>query len=213
MLSAEPGRAVRRIEAASVLGGGIALAGSWVVVAVGHGVPEWEVAIFERVNELPDVLWPVVWGPMQIGSLLGSVVVVAGTFAATRKHRLTLATLAASQAAWWGAKAVKSIVGRGRPSALLVDVNLRAKASGVGFVSGHAAVAFALAAVLVPSLPRAGRAPAFALASFVAVARLYSGSHLPLDAVGGAGVGVLSGTLSRWALGLGGEGLPVRERD
>jgi membrane-associated phospholipid phosphatase len=213
MLSAEPGRAVRRIEAISVLGGGLALAGSWVVVAVGHGVPDWEVAIFDRVNELPDALWPVIWGPMQIGSLLGSGVVVAGTFVVTRKHRLTLATLAASQTAWWTAKAIKSIVGRGRPSALLIDVKLRDNATGVGFVSGHAAVAFALGAALAPSLPRTWRAPAFALASFVAVARLYSGAHLPLDAVGGAGVGVLSGTLWRWAFGLGGEGLPVHERD
>jgi hypothetical protein len=35
-------------------------------------------------------------------------------------------------------------------------------------------------------------------------------AHLPLDVVGGAGLGVLCGTLSRWAFGLGGEGLPPR---
>jgi membrane-associated phospholipid phosphatase len=38
---------------------------------------------------------------------------------------------------------------------------------------------------------------------------VYAGAHLPLDVVGGAGLGLLLGTLSRWALGLGGEGLPA----
>jgi membrane-associated phospholipid phosphatase len=45
------------------------------------------------------------------------------------------------------------------------------------------------------------------------VARMYSGAHLPLDVVGGAGLGLLTGTPWRWALGLGGEGLPVHVRD
>ena len=196
----------------AVLGGSAVLAGSWFVVAVNDGVPGWEQAVFEWVNDLPDALWPVVWGPMQLGSLAGSLVVVAVTFVVTRQRRLTLAALTASQVAWWSAKVIKALVSRGRPAALLADVKLREKATGVGYVSGHAAVAFALATVLAPSLPRPWRPVAFALASLVALARLYSGAHLPLDAVGGAGLGVLAGTLLRWAFGLGGEGLPVRVR-
>ena len=43
-----------------------------------------------------------------------------------------------------------------------------------------------------------------------AVARVYAGAHLPLDVIGGAGLGLLAGTFSRWAFGLGGEGLPPR---
>jgi glycosyltransferase 2 family protein len=201
-----------RAEVVAVLGGSVVLAGTWVVVAVNHGVPGWEQDIFEWVNDLPDALWPVVWGPMQIGSLAGSLVVVAVIFAATRQRRLTLSALTASQIAWWSAKVIKGLVSRGRPATLLVDVKLREHASGVGYVSGHTAVAFALATVLAPSLPRAWRPVAFALASGVAMARMYSGAHLPLDVVGGAGLGVLSGTLWRWAFGLGGEGLPVRVR-
>jgi membrane-associated phospholipid phosphatase len=203
---------IRRAEVVAVLGGSAVLAGTWVVVAVNHGVPGWEQDIFEWVNDLPDALWPVVWGPMQVGSLAGSLVVVAVTFVATRQRRLTLTALAASQVAWWSAKLIKGLVSRGRPAALLADVKLRESASGVGYVSGHSAVAFALATVLAPSLPRAWRPVAFALASVVAAARMYSGAHLPLDVVGGAGLGVLSGTLLRWAFGLGGEGLPVRVR-
>ena len=90
---------------------------------------------------------------------------------------------------------------------MLADVKLRENASGVGYVSGHTAVAFALAAVLAPSLPRGWRPVVFAVASVVAFARVYSGAHLPLDVVGGAGLGLLCGTLLRWAFGLGGEGL------
>jgi membrane-associated phospholipid phosphatase len=213
MLPESSRQKVRRAEVITVLGGSAVLAGSWVIVAVNQGVPGWEQTLFERVNDLPDALWPVIWGPMQLGSLAGSLVVVAVTFVVTKQKRLTLAALTASQVAWWSGKVIKRIVSRGRPGALLVDVKLREHASGVGYVSGHAAVAFALATVLAPSLPRPWRPVAFGLASVVAVARLYSGAHLPLDSVGGAGLGVLTGTLARWAFGLGGEGLPVHVRD
>jgi len=212
MVSGANRQGVRRAEVVAVLGGSAMLAGSWVVVAVTHGVPGWEQELFEWVNDAPDALWPVVWGPMQIGSLAGSLVVVVVTFVVTKQKRLTLAALVASQVAWWSAKLIKIVVARGRPGALLAHVKLRENASGVGYVSGHAAVAFALATVLAPSLPRAWRPVAFAVASGVALARLYSGAHLPLDVVGGAGLGVLSGTLVRWAFGLGGEGLPVHVR-
>ena len=106
-------------------------------------------------------------------------------------------------------KVVKRLVDRGRPASLLSDVRLREHASGLGYVSGHTAVAFALAAVLAPSMPRRWRLFAVVLAVLVGVARIYAGAHLPLDVVGGAGVGLLCGTLSRWVFGLGGEGLPV----
>lgn len=204
---------VRRVEVVAVLGGSMVLTGSWAIAAANHGVLAWEEDIFEWVNDLPDFLWPLVWGPMQIGSLAGSIVVVAVTFVISRQRRLTLAALTASQTAFWSAKVVKHLVSRGRPATLLANVKLREKASGVGYVSGHTAVAFALAAVIAPSVPRAWRPVVFGVASLVGVARLYSGAHLPLDSIGGAGLGLLTGTLWRWAFGLGGEGLPVHVRD
>jgi undecaprenyl-diphosphatase len=196
-------------EAAAVVVGAIALAGSWVVVAVASHVPQWEARVFDWVNGLPDWLWPILWGPMQLGSLIGSLAVVAAIGAVTRDRRLTLAALVASQVAFWSAKAVKDLVHRGRPASLLTDVGLREHASGLGYVSGHTAVAFALAAVLLPSVSSRWRPVVIALAVLVGTARVYAGAHLPLDVVGGAGVGLLCGTLSRWAFGLGGEGLPV----
>jgi glycosyltransferase 2 family protein len=203
-------RRVRPVQVAAVLGGSAALLGSWVTVVAEQELPPWEAELFGVVNGLPDGLWPLVWGPMQAGSLVGSLAAVGGTYAVTRDRRLALAALAGSQVAWWSGKGVKEVVARGRPGVFLPDARLREKATGLGYVSGHSAVAFSLVAVLAPALPRSWRPAAVGAASFVALARLYSGAHLPLDAVGGAGLGVLAGTMARWGLGLGGEGLPAR---
>jgi undecaprenyl-diphosphatase len=149
---------------------------------------------------------------MQLGSLAGSVILVALTYVVSRDGRLTLAALVASQAAWWSAKLVKHQVDRGRPGAFFADAHIREHAGGVGYVSGHSAVAFALAAALAPSLRSRWRPVALGAAIVVGFARVYAGAHLPLDVVGGAGLGLLCGTFSRWAFGLGGEGLPTRVR-
>jgi undecaprenyl-diphosphatase len=177
-----------------------------------HDVPAWEAEVFEAVNDLPDQLWPAVWVPMQLGSFGGSIGATALTFAVTRDRRVALAAAIGSQAAFWSAKGVKALVDRGRPAAFFTDAHVRETARGVGYVSGHAAVAFSLAAALAPSMPRRWRPIAVAGASYVGVARLYAGAHLPLDVVGGAGLGVLTGTLARWATGLGGAGLPATVR-
>ena len=88
---------------------------------------------------------------------------------------------------------VKRVVAAGGPRPV-ARRELREHASGLGYVSGHTAVAFALATVLAPSLPRSWRRSAvFAAASVVGFARIYSGAHLPLDVVGGAGLGLLCG--------------------
>ena len=115
----------------------------------------------------------------------------------------------ASQAAYWTAKAIKNVVARGRPTAYLTGVHLHDRATGFGYVSGHAAVAFALAAVLAPSLPRRG-------------GRWSSRSRWPSPSVGSTpartfpstssaapGSASCAGPFARWAFGLGGEGLPV----
>ena len=105
-------------------------------------------------------------------------------------------------------KGVKNVARRGRPGELLENVHLRENASGLGYVSGHAAVVFGLTTVLAPSMPAAWRPIALGTAGLVGVARVYAGAHLPLDVFGGTGFGLLLGTVARWTLGLGGEGLP-----
>jgi glycosyltransferase 2 family protein len=203
-------RQLRVGEAVTVVGGAGLLAASWIVVVVTHDVTGWEARAFTAINGLPSALWPVLWVPMQLGSFVGSLVVVGITAVTTRNARLTAAALLASQAAFWTAKGIKNIARRGRPEALLRKVVLREHTGGLGYVSGHAAVAFALAAALGPSMPARWQAALAAVAVIVGVARIYAGVHLPLDVIGGAGFGLLCGTAARWVLGLGGEGLPPR---
>ena len=57
----------------------VLLAGSWIFVAAQDTVPRWRIASSRAVNDLSNFWWVLVWGPMQIGSLLGSLVVVALT--------------------------------------------------------------------------------------------------------------------------------------
>jgi glycosyltransferase 2 family protein len=152
-----------------------------------------EARAFAAVNDLPDRLWPVVWLPMQVGSFAGSIVVCIAMATRVRDRRTALAALAATQGAYWAAKGVKRLVARGRPAALVVGVKEREQTRGLGYPSGHTAVAFALSAAIGPSLTRRARTGVFVTATFVGVARLYAGAHLPLDVVGGAAMGMLVG--------------------
>jgi undecaprenyl-diphosphatase len=70
------------------------------------------------------------------------------------------------------------------------DVILRGPpAHGHGYVSGHAAVAAAMAAVAATYLDRRGKIVVVGLAALVALGRVYVGVHLPLDVIGGAAMG------------------------
>ena len=98
---------------------------------------------------------------------------------------------------------MKKVIERGRPADLLGDVEVRESGiHGQGYVSGHAAVAFAAATVVASLLPGRWRWAPFAVASGVAPTRVYYGAHLPLDVVGGAGLGVVSGVTASTAAGI-----------
>jgi glycosyltransferase 2 family protein len=178
---------------------GVCLLGvSWLLLADrSDTVPDWERDVFDVINGLPDALrWPV-WPVVQLGNFWMVAAGGIGVYALTRQVRPALAASSAVLLGWLAAKVVKEVVQRGRPSDLLEQVELRESGvHGQGYVSGHAATAFALATVVTPLLPGRWRLVPFGLASLVGIARVYYGAHLPLDVVGGAGLGILCGLLA-----------------
>jgi undecaprenyl-diphosphatase len=134
---------------------------------------------------------------MQLGSAVAPVVVAPLTHWATRRWQPAVGVLVVGLAGWWAAKGVKALIDRGRPFAVVADLRTRAGTplEGLGFVSGHATVAFSTAAVLSPFLTRPGRAGAYGLAGVVSFSRVHVGAHLPLDVVAGGALGTILGAL------------------
>ena len=153
-----------------------------------------EIRIFRMANGLPGGGYPAIWIPMQYGTF-GAVPAAAVLALARRRPRLALAIGVGGTAAWVSAKAVKSIVDRGRPASVLEGVSLRGREEGDrGFPSGHATVAAALTVVAWPYLSDGWRVSLAALSGFVPFARMYVGVHLPLDVVGGSALGLAIGS-------------------
>ncbi len=160
-----------------------------------------ETGAFDLINGLPDFLYPILWGPMQLGSLM-AVPIVAIPALLLRRRRLAVDAAVTGTLAWTIAKVVKDGFGRPRPGGLLDQVVFRGgEPTGMGFVSGHTAVSFALATAAVLHLPRRWRGPVFGLAALVGIARIFVGAHLPLDVVGGAALGWAISSAYRWGVG------------
>lgn len=174
---------------------------SWVLVTR-LAVPAVEAWTFRAVNDASGAWWPALWPVMQLGNLAAPVIVAAATGAALRRWRPSVAVLAAGYGAWAAAQVVKDLVARARPQGLLPDVVLREGVHGLGFVSGHAAIATAMATTLWPYLGGRGRMAVAASVLLVGVGRVYAGAHLPLDVIGGAAIGVLVGLAVNTAVGL-----------
>ncbi|MGY1637662.1 phosphatase PAP2 family protein [Geodermatophilus sp. SYSU D00742] len=181
---------------------GLAVLGLGFLIAQRGRLPVFEQNLFQIVNDLPPEVFPVVWVVMQLGNVV-AVPVVAGLAALTRRVRMARDMLVSGVLAYLAADLVKGVVQRERPGGFPLDAHFpEGPVGGLGFISGHSAVAAALATAVVPYLPRRARRTAWALAWTVALARVYVGAHLPLDILGGLGVGWAIGSLVHWALGV-----------
>jgi undecaprenyl-diphosphatase len=139
---------------------------------------------------------------MQYGTF-GAVPALAFVALSRRHSRLAGTIAIAGTCAWIGAKGVKLIVGRERPHRILEGVRIRGKEeAGLGFPSGHAAVSASITAASAPYLGTVSGAAAMAMAGYVCWARMYVGTHLPLDVAGGAALGVAVGSLANLILGV-----------
>ena len=182
----------RVLVGAAVVGAGARLAAA--------GVPDWEAKLFRLMNNTPHFYERPLWIPMQLGSLWGPVAVGAGIWRFRRDRRTALGVLGAGVLAWQLAKVIKNRVGRGRPWHEMDHIEHRAgtPSEGLGYVSGHTAVGAAMATVLRPHLSVGGRLVTYLAVMAIAFGRVHVSAHMPVDLVGGLGLGIAVG--SAWEL-------------
>ena len=180
--------------------GGVVLAASAYIASHGS-LSDLERHAFSAVNKLPDALSPPLTVAMQAGAL-AAVAVAAAIALVARRPRLAAALGASGVVTWLLVKVLKELIDRERPARLVADTIVRGDAAGgLGFPSGHAAVAAALATTLTPYLPRWARRAVWSLVVLVGVARMFVGAHLPVDVIGGLALGWVVGAAVNLAIG------------
>ena len=180
----------RRAGSATLAAAGFAGFAAGAVLARRPGVSDAERRVFAAVNGLPVVLHVPVWAVMQLGSL-GGVAATAAVAARAGNPRLALRLGVWGTGTWLGAKAAKRLVRRARPGGMLdVARVIGREQAGLGYPSGHAAVAASLGALAAPALRGRWGAAAWATVLAVGPARVFVGAHLPLDVAGGIAFGL-----------------------
>ena len=181
---------MRRGEAVLALAG-LALFEGSRIQTIRRPLDPLEERVFRAANGANDDLRVPVRVAMQAGTF-ATVPAVAGVLWGVGRRRLATEVAAGGTAAWLLAKAAKPLVGRPRPEGMLDGVTVRESIAGdLGWVSGHVAVSTSLGVTLWPAVPSSTRAVLAGLIATTAFGRMYVGAHLPLDLVGGAGLGMM----------------------
>jgi membrane-associated phospholipid phosphatase len=169
--------------------------GSRVLAA--RNVTATEKRVFHWANDAPDELRTLVRATMQAGTF-GTVPAVAVLALLGGRRRLAAEVAVGGTGAWLLAKAAKPLGGRPRPAGLLRRVRTRDSIAGdLGWVSGHTAVSTTLALTLSRTSPAWARPALGGVVAMTGFGRMYVGAHLPLDLVGGAGLGMMIAAVVR----------------
>jgi uncharacterized protein (TIRG00374 family) len=165
------------------------------------GVGTLELYLFRFFNSLPGYLTPI----FILISVFGTIgfVFVATLVTLFRKHYAhSIKFLLAGVLAWIVTKWLKTYEFRQRPSEILPNVQLRENLDSViGYPSGHAAVATALGTIAYLYTPKRFHKYITWMIVLVCVSRLFLGMHLPIDVIGGFGVGLAISSVLNFAFG------------
>jgi membrane-associated phospholipid phosphatase len=200
---------LKRRRALALAGVGAALFAVSTHLATDDRTQAVESRIFHAVNGLPSWLYPVLWGPMQLGNLVVGAVIALAVALIGRRPKVAVAVVAAVALKLVVERVVRKELAdeflqhRQRPGTLQTGAVLRGDvpAEGPSFPSGHVILVAGLAAVLTPLLPRRWADLPWALVGLVAFGRVYVGAHNPLDVVAGFGLGLSVGSALDVALG------------
>ena len=198
---------MRRTQALALAGAGATAFALSTHFAVAEDHRRTESRVFHAVNGSPDWLYPVLWGPMQLGNLVVGAAVALAVALVGRRPKVALAALAAVGLKLVVERVIRdrmtTAMERHRPGTSQAGAVLRGDVpvEGHSFPSGHVILVAALAAVLTPMLPRRWSALPWAAVGLVAFGRVYVGAHNPLDVTAGFGAGLAVGALLDAVLG------------
>lgn len=160
-------------------------------------IANWEIVVFNFMYTLPTYLYLPFFLITQTGSIfmLGFLSVM---YVLKQRYHVVIRLLMSGTLAYTLSGVAKDLWGRVRPTEYLVDiVNLDYVVRGMGFPSGHVALATALALTVGHYLPRKYHWVIAAWIIGVGLSRMYLGIHFPMDIVGGFAIGWFSYALFR----------------